>query len=168
MDQLSIEPQSSSVPQSPTFLQRWVAHPRNLVAYCLLLGAVAGTWVWIQFALQGGTLIWTAALAAVVYYSVAGLAGLQLLRRREGAERLALAAVLPQIVQIQAGHFVYSIVCGPQLRIALDTMGFDLRVGVGADVQVGMFGAGLRPTFAINVVAILFAMYLRSHHRGAA
>jgi hypothetical protein len=139
-----------------------VAHPRNLVAYSLLLGAVAGTSVWIQFALRGGTLYWVPTLAAIVYYSLAGWGGLQLLRWHEGAAKVALAAVLPQVIQIQTGRFIYSVVCGPQLRIAIDAFGFDVRAGVGSVVEVGMVASTPRPTFAINVVAILFAFYLRS------
>src|SRR5258706_11660221 len=76
--------------RTTTFLERWVTDPRALVAYSLLLGAAAGTSVWVQHALRGGTLMWVPTLSAIVYYTIAGTAGVQLLRWCQSAEGWAL------------------------------------------------------------------------------
>jgi hypothetical protein len=133
-----------------------------------LLGAVAGTSVWIQYVVGGGAVAWTPTLAAVAYYTIAGYAGLQLLRRSDSADRWALAAVIPQIVQLQFAHFIYKIACGLQLSLAFDGFSFALSAGVASVVQVGGVGPELRPTIAVNLLAATFAWYLYTRRSGAA
>ena len=154
--------------RTTTFLERWVTNPRALVAYSLLLGAAAGTSVWIQHAFRGGTLMFVPTLSAVVYYTIAGTAGVQLLRWRQSAEAWALAAVIPQIMQVQTGVLIYKIVCGPHITVAIDSFGFDVMTGVGSEVYVGLIGPALRTRIGINIVAILFTSYLFYRRRRAA
>ncbi len=112
--------------------------------------------------------MWVPTLSAIVYYMIAGTAGVQLLRWRQSAEGWALAAVIPQIIQVQAGDLIYKIVCGPHITVTIDSFGFDVMTGVGSEVYVGLIGPAFRTKIGINIVAILFSSYLFYRRRRAA
>jgi hypothetical protein len=143
-----------------TFVERWVTNPRSLIAYSLLLGAVAGTSMWIQHAVRGGALTWSSTLAAIAYYTVAGYAGIQLLRRGPSAEAWGLGALIPQVLQLKLGPAAYKVVCGPEVTVAIDAVGIGFHAGVGSVVEVGVASASLPTEIVLNLFAVAFASYL--------
>jgi len=143
-----------------TFIERWIANPRALIAYSLLLGAVAGTAIWGKYLLSGGSFTMWFLLSAVAYYTFAGYAGVRLLRRLPSADLWAMAALIPQVVQFQAGGAIYRIVCG--LHVTLTIGGGRINFGFGAltSVQVGIVQGSLPTMVAVNFVPILLVSYL--------
>ena len=143
-----------------TFVERWIANPRRLIAYSLLLGAVAGTSIWAQYVWRGGSFSLWFLLSAFAYYSLAGYAGVKLIKEAPSADLWALGALVPQVPQFQFGSIIYRIVCG--LHVTLTIGNGDINFGFGAltVVQVGIVGQDLPTMVAINFVPLLLISYL--------
>ena len=84
--------------------------------------------------------MWIPTLAAIAYYTVAGYAGILLLRRGPLADAWGLGALIPQVLQLQLGSTVYKIVCGLQMTVEIDSAGVGFHGGVGSVVEVGVIG----------------------------
>lgn len=161
------EPQLT-VPRT-TFVERWIANPRKLLAYCLVLGAPTGAWSWLQYGLSSSvpsTLPGFGLLfAGLAYFSIAGCAGAQLLREAPSADRWAVAALVPQILQIQASGFFYKVVCGLHVTITVGAgsinLGFGALVGFSLLVQDLLLPAKV----AINLVPVSFLWYFYHQSR---
>ena|SRR5882672_6018841 len=143
-----------------TFVERWIANPRSLIAYSLSLGAIAGTSIWVGYLLTGGSFILWFLLSAVAYYTFAGFAAVKLLRGAPSADLWAMAALIPQVVQFQAGDLIYKVACGLQLTLTIGGGRINFGVGALTSVQVGIVDATLPTMVAINFVPLLLISYL--------
>ena len=143
-----------------TFVARWIANPRSLIAYSLLLGAVAGTSIWARYLLAGVSFTFWFLLSAVAYYTFAGYAGVKLLKRASSADLWAVAALLPQVLQFQTGGMVFKIVCGLHLTLTIGGWTINFSFGAGTNVEVGVLDADLPTALAINLVPLLLISYL--------
>jgi hypothetical protein len=143
-----------------TFVERWIANPRSLIAYSLLLGAIAGTSIWVGYWFAGGPFTLWFLLSAVAYYTFAGFTAVKVLRGAPSADLWAMAALIPQVVQFQAGDLIYKVACG--LHLTLTIGGGRINFGFGAltSVQVGIVDATLPTMVAINFVPLLLISYL--------
>jgi hypothetical protein len=146
-----------------TFLERWIANPRTLLAYCLALGAATGAWFWVQYALNPNlpATITSVAMAifGLLYFSIAGYAGVLLLRQAVNADRWAVAALLPQVLQIQTAALLYRVTCGPDVTISVGAgrLNFGLGASVGFTLLVQRLH--LPAKFTINLVPVVFLWY---------
>ena len=101
-------------------------------------------------------------VATFLYYTLAGYTALQLLRGTPSANKWAIAALIPQLVQIQNQTVAYKIVCGLQATITIGN-GVNLGFGALADVWFRVGDLSLPGRFAINLVPAAFLWYL--YHR---
>jgi len=144
----------------PTFVERWIANPRSLIGYSLLLGAIAGTSMWAGYLLAGVSVTIWFLLGAVAYYTFAGYAGVNLLRRVPSADFWAMAALIPQVVQFQFDRIIFRIVCGLHLTLTIGGGRIDFGLGALTVVQVGAVPGTLPPMVAFNFVPVLLISYL--------
>ena len=160
---------TSSATHHTTFLKRWIANPRMLLAYCLVLGGVTGAWFWAQYALSSRgsatapTL--TMAITGLLYFSMAGYAGVLLLRRAVNADKWAVAALVPQVLQIQTAAFVYRVTCGPDVTITMGPGRFNLGFGASVGFTLLIERVHLPVKIAINFVPVVFLWYFNQWRR---
>jgi hypothetical protein len=104
-------------------------------------------------------------LVGFAYFSVAGCAGAQLLRGAPSADKWAIAALVPQVLQIQTAGLVYKVVCGLHATITVGPgvlkFGFGALVGISLLIQ----RLSLPTRVGINLVPALFLWYFYHQSR---
>jgi hypothetical protein len=148
------------VTNDATFVGRWIANPRSLIAYSLLVGAVAGTSIWARYLVAGASFRFWFLFSAVAYYTFAGYAGVKLLKRAPSGDLWALAALIPQVVHLQTGGMVFRIVCGLHLTLTFGGWDINFSLGAGTNVEVGVLEAALSTRVGVNLVPLLLISYL--------
>jgi hypothetical protein len=152
-----------------TGLKRWVANPRALLGYMLVLGAVAGTAAWVSMVSRGPLDIARPGfIVAMTYYSFSGFAGVQLLRGGKYHDRLAIWALLPQLVQVQGPALLLKVVSGLSGGLIVGAGGIAFHVGAESAIALSFLPAERPFAMFINVVPAVFLAYLYGEQDKAA
>ena len=109
-----------------------------------------------------GFSLWFAGLA---YFSIAGTAGAQLLREAPSADRWAVVALIPQVLQIQTSGFLYKVVCGLHATITLGAGTTNFGFGALVAFAVLVQSLDMPVKVGINLVPGAFLWYFYGQSR---
>jgi hypothetical protein len=88
------------------------------------------------------------------------LAGFLLIRKNKLGLYLSIIVQGVQIVQIGWNNSIYKYEAGLQLLISLTSQQFGIKPGFNVGAWFGTFPASIQPYLAINIVALIFFIYL--------
>ena len=155
---------SAPAPKTASALST-VGMPRlvKLAAASQVWGSAVGTWAVVQALTSSDSgVVWGALLALVlVYYTLAGVSALFVLRGRRGAVPYLALAQLPQLIILQTAHFQYQLLSGLYVIAKIGAF-TGVEFGIMSSIALRWRTTAAGWVLGINVLAAALLWYLRS------